>query len=246
MFVGIGTVVNTGAVILGGILGLLLKKGINERLQEMVTKALGLCVIFIGAIGVLTGLLYIDNGAIKSHGIYEIMILIASIVIGSVIGELINIEKHLENLGAFIKRKVKAKENDRFIEGFVDSFLITCVGAMTVIGAFNDALLHDPSTLFIKSILDGIILIVLTSAMGIGCIFSAIPLFIYQGLLTVLAGFINPLVSGTPQLTQFSYVGSILVFAIGINLTFGKKIRVGNMIPALLIPFIWALLRFVF
>lgn len=246
MFTGIGTVVNTGAILLGGILGLLLKKGINEKLQEMVTKALGLCVIFIGSIGVFTGLLYIDGGAIKSHGINEIMILIASIVIGSVVGEIINIEKHLENLGAFIKKKVKAKENDRFIEGFVDSFLITCVGAMTVLGAFNDALLHDPSTLFIKSILDGIILIVLTSSMGIGCIFSAIPLFIYQGLLTLLAGVISPWVVGTPQLTQFSYVGSVLVFAIGINLTFGKKIRVGNMIPALFIPFIWAFIRFVF
>ncbi len=239
MFAGIGTIVNTAAVILGGIIGLLLKKGINKRLQDIITQALGLCVMFIGAASVFIGILYIDNGTLKTQGA---MLLIGSLVIGAVIGELINIEKWLETLGAFLKKKVNAKENDRFIEGFVDSFLITCVGAMTILGAFNDALLHDPSTLFIKSILDFIILIVLSSTMGIGCMFSAIPLFVYQGLLTLLAGLIAPAISDT-LLNQFSYVGSVLIFAIGINLTFGKKIKVGNMIPALIIPFIWAFIK---
>lgn len=236
MFTGIGTVVNAVAVVAGGLLGLMLKKGIRKRYQDIITQALGICVIFIGASGVLSGILIIQEGKLVSHGT---MLLIASLVIGAIFGEVINIEKQLEKIGAWLKSKVGAKENEHFIEGFVDAFLITCVGAMTVLGAFQDALLNDPGTLFIKSILDFVILVVLGSTMGIGCIFAAIPLFIYQGLLTLLAGLIAPLISDT-LLLQFSYVGSALIFAIGINLVFGKKIRVGNLIPALLIPFVWA------
>lgn len=239
MFVGIGTIANTLAIIAGGLIGILLKKGISKRLQTTISQALGLCVIFIGGAGVLSGILFVEDGSLKTQGS---MLMIASLVIGSIIGELINIELHLEKFGAFLKRKVNANGSDRFIEGFVDSVLITCVGAMAVVGAFNDALLHDPSTLFIKSILDFIILVVLASTMGIGCVFAALPLFIYQGLLTVLAGVASPLISDS-LLTQFSYVGSVLIFAIGINLCFGKKIRVGNMVPALLVPFIWALIK---
>lgn len=242
MFIGIGTLANTLAIIAGGLIGLLLKKGINKNLQNIISQALGLCVIFIGGAGVFSGMLFVENNSIKSHGA---LILIASLVIGSIIGEIINIELRLEKLGLFLKQKVNAKENDLFIEGFVDSVLITCVGAMAVVGAFNDGLLNDPTTLFIKSILDFIILIILTSTMGIGCLFAAIPLFIYQGLLTLIAHFIGPIVSDT-LLTQFSYVGSVLIFSIGINLCFGKKIRVGNMVPALLVPFIWALIKMVF
>lgn len=242
MFVGIGTVANTLAIIAGGFIGILLKKGINKQLQATISHALGLCVIFIGAAGVLSGILFIEDESLKTQGA---MLMIAALVIGSIIGEIINIELRLEKLGAFLKKKVKAKENDRFIEGFVDSVLITCVGAMAVVGAFNDGLLHDPSTLFIKSILDFIILVILGSTMGIGCVFAALPLFVYQGLLTLLAGVASPLISET-LLTQFSYIGSVLIFAIGINLCFGKRIRVGNMVPALLIPFIWALINSMF
>lgn len=241
-FRGIGTIVNAIAVIAGGAIGILLKKGFNKRIQDILMQGLGLATIFIGLAGALSGLLSVEGGNIKSQGT---MLLIASLVIGSFLGEIINIEQHLENFGGFLKRKVGVQGDNSFVDGFVNTSLVICIGAMGVIGAFQDGLSHDPTMLFTKAILDFVIVMIFASTLGIGTIFSSIPLFLYQGILTLLAGILSPLMNDL-LIGQISYVGSVLIFGIGVNLAFGKRLRIGNMIPALLIPVLWNILQKLF
>lgn len=238
--VGIGTIVNVVAVIAASIIGMLFSGGLKERFQETMKKACGLAVIFIGISGVLEAALSVNEitNKIEANGI---MLMVFSIIIGGVIGELINIEGLLERLGEKLKKTVKPRSgNSNFTEGFVSASLIFCIGAMAIMGSFYDGALHDPTTLFIKSILDGVISLVLASNYGIGVAFSALTVGIYQGLLTLFFALGGGLMSAA-LITNLSLVGSVLIFAIGINLVFGNKIKVGNMLPALLIPVIYEL-----
>lgn len=231
--IGLGTIVNTLAVIIGSAIGMLIKGGLKQRYQETLMQALGLATMFIGISGAMSGMLKIINNGIETTGS---MILIASLVFGALVGEFLNIELRLEQLGNWLKSKVKVKNDSHFVEGFVTAALVICVGAMAIVGSLQDGLQGDSSTLFAKAILDFTIVMVFASTLGIGVMFSAIPLFVYQGSITVFATFLKPFLTETVIL-NLSFVGSVLIFAVGLNLCIGKKIKVGNLLPAMIIPF---------
>jgi uncharacterized membrane protein YqgA involved in biofilm formation len=231
--IGLGTIVNTLAIIVGGIIGLIIKDGLKSRFQKTLMNALGLATIFIGAAGAMSGMLKVNGQQLETQGT---MLLIFSLVIGGLIGEFLNIEDKLEKLGEWLKKKVKAKGNDPFVEGFVTASLVVCVGAMAIVGALQDGLLADPSTLYAKAILDFTIIMVFAATLGIGAVFSALPVGVYQGTITIFATFLKPLLTNT-VITNLSFIGSVLIFAVGVNLCFDKKIKVGNLLPAMLIPF---------
>ena len=226
---GIGTIVNILAVIIGGLIGLVIKGGLKQRYQDILNQTLGLTTMFIGVSGAMKGMLSVNGGILETKGT---MLLIASMVTGALIGEWINIEYWMERFGEGLKATVKAKNDPKFVEGFVTTSLVICVGAMAIVGAIQDGLLGDPSLLIAKSILDCVIVIVFASTYGKGTIFSAIPIAILQGGVTIFAGFLEPLLSDM-VIDSLSFVGSVLIFCVGVNLCFGKRFKVGNMLPAL-------------
>lgn len=232
--IGLGTLGNIALILTGSTIGFIIKGRLKQRFQETIMSGLGLAVMFIGISGALEGLLTVDNGKVISS---NIMLMIVSLAIGGFIGEAINIEARLDRLGGWLKGKFKLnKEKDKgFVEGFVNSSLLFCIGAMAIIGSLRDGLSADPSMLLAKGIIDGVVAIFFASTLGIGVFFSVIPVGIYQGIITIAAGFIEPLLSDR-LITNLSFVGSILIFAIGINMIFGKKIKSGNLLPAILVP----------
>ena len=229
---GLGTIINTAFVILGGLIGLLFKKGIKERYEKTLMAACGVSTIFIGITGTLQGMMTVADGKIQTQGT---MLLIFSFVIGGLIGELINIEKRMDGLGEKLKKMLHAENDNKFVDGFVNTSLIICIGAMAIVGSIQDGLTGDYSMLTAKAVLDLVIVIIMTSTYGLGAICSAIPIFIYQGGITLLGHFAGNVISDE-LIGYLSYVGSALIFCVGINITFGKKIRVGNLLPALLVP----------
>lgn len=231
--IGLGTIVNTLAVIVGSGIGLIIKGGLKQRYQQTIMQALGLATMFIGASGAMSGMLKVMDSGLETQGS---MLLIGSLVFGAIVGEFFNIELRLEQLGNWLKSKVNMKNDTTFVEGFVTSALVICVGAMAIVGSLQDGLQGDPSTLFAKAILDFIIVMVFASTLGIGVTFSALPLFIYQGSITLFSSFLRPFLTETVIL-NLSFVGSVLIFAVGINLCFGNKIKVANLLPAMIIPF---------
>jgi len=240
--IGLGTIINTVAVVGGGLLGLLLKNGIAKRFEKILMQALGLATIFIGAGGVLKYMLVIENGSIATRGT---MLLIFSLVIGCVLGQLLDIESKMETLGIKLKAAVRIKNDNRFVEGFVTASLIVCVGAMAIVGAMQDGLSGDSSMLIAKALLDFALVAILASTYGVGPIFSAIPIFVYQGAITVIAALFGAVIRDT-LIEQLSFVGSALIFCVGVNLVREKTFRVANMLPALLIPVFWELWTVVF
>ena len=235
--VGLGTLVNMAAIIVGAAAGLLIKGGLKQRFQDTIMGALGLAVIFIGISGTLQGILVVNEEGLET---INIMLMILSLVIGGLIGEVIDIEAKLDRMGELVKAKVKVKgeKGNDFVQGFTTSSLLYCVGAMAIIGSLKDGLSGDASMLYAKSFLDGISAIILTSSLGVGVFFSVLPLGLYQGAITVLAKYIEPFLSDR-LITNISFVGSILIFGIGINMLFGKKIKCGNLLPAVLIPIVY-------
>ncbi len=219
----LGTIVNLIAIIAGSLLGIIVKKGIKEEYKNTIMDGIGLAVVVIGIMG-----------AIESQ---NIMLVIASIVVGSLIGEAINIEKGLDKLGNSLQNKFGGKDSN-FSKAFVTASLVYCVGAMAIVGALESGIQGNHETLFAKSILDGISAIIFSSTLGIGVAFSSIPVFIYQGGITLLANLVKDLL--TPEvINEMSAVGSILIMAIGINILDIRKIRVANMLPAIFIPIIY-------
>ncbi len=236
---GIGTIVNTAAIIVGGIAGTLLRSGIPEKYKKIVMQGIGLAVLFIGVSGTIKEMLTIIDGNKLDRQF--LMLMIFSLVIGGLIGEFLKIETRLENIGLWFQSRVPAKGGS-FSDGFVTASLVYCIGAMAIVGAIEDGLSGNPSTLFAKSILDGVSAVIFAATMGIGVAFSAIPVFIYQGSLTLLAGVVKPWLNDT-VISQMSLVGGILIFAIGINLLEIKKINVGNLLPAVFIPVIYYIIK---
>ncbi|MBQ7340995.1 MAG: DUF554 domain-containing protein [Oscillospiraceae bacterium] len=234
-----GTIINTAAVVLGGVLGLLLKNGIAKRFEKILMQALGLATIFIGIGGVLEYMLVAENGRLSTQGT---ILLIFSLVIGCLIGEAINIESKMEKLGVKLKKVAKVKNDNRFVDGFVTASLIVCVGAMAIVGAMQDGLTGDSSMLITKALLDLVIVAILASTYGVGAVFSALPIFVYQGIITLIAALFGAVISDR-LIAELSFVGNALIFCVGVNLVKEKTFRVANMLPALLIPILAELWR---
>ncbi|NLV76125.1 MAG: DUF554 domain-containing protein [Tissierellia bacterium] len=226
----LGTVVNSIAIILGSLLGVIIKQGIEDRYKKIVMDGIGLSVVIIGI-----------AGGIKSE---NSILVIISIVLGSIIGETIDIERKLNSLGDNMEKKLGRGDNN-FSNGFVTASLVYCVGAMAIVGALESGLLGNHSTLFAKSILDGISSIIFASTLGIGVAFSAIAVFIYQGLIVLFATYLKDFLT-SEVILEMSAVGGILIMAIGLNILDFKKIKVGNMLPAIFIPLIYYVCVFIF
>ena len=233
-----GTIVNTFAVIIGGLIGLVFKKGIKENIQKSVNQALGLAVIVLGLNGVITSMLTVSQGTLSSDGT---LLLIVSLVLGVIAGEMMRIDDRLNSLGDKIGHKMNI---GNFSEGFITASLIFCVGAMTIVGALNDGLKGDSSILFVKSALDFIASIVLSATIGVGVIFSALCVLVYQGAISLLAGCIGPYLSGE-VLNQICMVGYVSVMCIGINFLGMAKIKTANFLPAMLVPVVWNIMLWV-
>lgn len=238
--VGLGTIINSAAIVVGGIFGLLFGKFMKERIQDTLLKACGVCVLFIGIAGAMEGMLKISGSSLLSG---RSMFIVASIALGAVIGEILNIEHGFERFGEWLKVKTGNAKDKGFVNGFVTASLTVCIGAMAVIGAIRDGISGDYSILVTKAILDTIIIMVMTCSLGKGCIFSAIPVFVFQGIITALARLIKPLMT-TAALANLSLVGSILIFCIGVNTVWDKRIKVANLLPSLVFAVAIAFLPF--
>ena len=237
--IGLGTIINTLAVIAAGIIGLFLKNGIKPRFQRILMQANGLAVIFIGISGVMEHMLVVQDNQISTQGT---MLLIFSLVIGSLLGEWIDIEAKMDILGEKLKAAVKMQNDSRFVDGFVTTSLIICVGAMAIVGSMQDGLTGDSSMLIAKSLLDFVIVVILAATYGIGSAFSALAIFIYQGSITLIAALFGSIISDA-LIADLSFVGCALIFCVGVNLIREKTFRVANMLPALLVPVIAELFR---
>lgn len=233
---GLGTIVNVAAIVLGGCIGIFLKGGLKKRYQETMMQALGAATIFIGVSGALKGMFTINGGTIETGGT---MMMIFTMALGALVGEWLNVERALERFGEWIKKRVKGKDDPRFVEGFVTTSLVVCIGAMAIVGSLQDGLTGDASMLYSKAFLDAIAVAIFASTLGKGAIFSAIPVGLLQGAITLFARALEPFL--TEQIiSNLSFIGSVLIFCVGVNLAFGKKFRVANMLPALIFVVIYS------
>jgi len=224
----LGNYVNTAAIVIGCLLGLLVHKGLKEAYKDIIMQAIGLSVLFIGAAVAIGGLLDPDS---------EAVLFIISLVIGGAVGEVIGIEKSLEKLGMLLQKKVGSGENN-IAQGFVTASLIFCVGTMAIIGSLESGLRGNYDILFAKSVLDGITSMILATTLGIGVIFSAGAVFIYQGAIILFAGSLEPLLT-IQVIREISIIGGILIFGIGLNMLEIIKIKTANLLPAIIVPVIY-------
>ena len=236
--VGLGTIINTAAILAGGVLGMLFGRFLKESAQDTLSKVCGVSTLFIAISGALEGMMTVEGTSLTSRGA---MLIIGSLAIGAFIGELLNIEGAFERFGEWLKIKTGNAKDRGFVEAFVTASLTVCIGAMAIVGSIQDGILGDYSILATKAVLDLIIIMVMTSSMGRGCIFSAIPVAVFQGSITALAGLVKPLMTDA-ALANLSLVGNILIFCVGINLVWGKKIKVANLLPAIVVAVIAAFL----
>ena len=220
----LGTIVNAVAVMIGGTIGLLLKKGIPERLRDTVMKGLGLCGMYLGITGCMEG--------------GETMVIILSIAIGALIGEGIDLDARLSNFCHWIEEKFK-KDGDKvsIAEGMISATLLFCVGAMSIVGSLQSGLTGNHDMIFTKSLMDGIASIIFASSFGIGVLFSSILLFCYQGSIVLLSSLAAPYLSDV-VITQMSCVGGLLLIGLAINMLDIGKIKVMNYVPAIFLPII--------
>ena len=233
-----GTIINTAAIIIGGILGYFFGNLLKERHQNTLNMACGVCVLFIGLAGALEGMLSIDGTNIVSG---HSMLVIACMALGALVGEIINLEDRFEQFGEWLKIKTGNAKDQKFVEGFVTASLTVCIGAMAIVGSIQDGIYGDYSILATKAVLDLIIVMVMTCSFGKGCAFSALPVAVLQGGMTGLARLIEPVMT-EEALANLSLIGSVLIFCVSLNLVWGKKIRVANLLPALVIAVIIAFL----
>ena len=235
---GLGTIINTLAIVAGGAGGALFGKFLKEDVQDTLTKCCGVSTMFIAITGALEQMLTVENGKIVSSGA---MLVILSLTIGAVIGELADLEGAFERFGEWLKQKTGNAKDRKFVEAFVTASLTVCIGAMAIVGSIQDGITGDYSILATKAVLDFIIIMVMSCSLGRGAVFSAIPVAVLQGSITALAGLVRPLMTDA-ALANLSMVGNVLIFCVGINLVWGKKVRVANLLPAIVIAVIAAFL----
>lgn len=228
---GLGTVMNCIAILIGGLCGMLFGKVMNPRLQDGLTKTCGISVVFIGIAGAMEKMLSVQGTTLTGGGT---MLVVGCLALGTLIGELVNIEAGFERFGVWLKQKTGNAKDGGFVDAFVSASFTVCIGAMAIVGAIQDGISGDWSVLGAKAVLDLIIIMIMTCAMGKGCIFSAIPVAILQGSVTLLARLLQPLMTDA-ALWNLSMIGSVLIFCVGVNLVWGKKLRVANMLPAVLL-----------
>ncbi|MBR3802280.1 MAG: DUF554 domain-containing protein [Clostridia bacterium] len=218
-----GSYINVVLVVAGGALGLLLKKGLPERVSDAVMKALGLCVLYIGIDGCLEG----SNA----------LIAVVSMAVGTIFGSAVDLDKHMNNFASKVEKKLSKKSDSKtnMAQGLVTATLLYCVGAMAVVGSLESGISGDHSTLITKSVIDGVSSIVLASTLGYGVLLSAAPLFVYQGGITLLAGVVAPFLNDY-TVAHMTCVGSLLIIAIAFNMIGITKIKVMNSLPAVFLP----------
>lgn len=215
----LGTLVNVGAILVGSAIGLMLHTKLPKRVITIIFQAMGLFTLLLGA-----------QMALKME---YLLLGIGSLVLGSIIGEWIGLEKYMNRFSEWVKRKAKLK-NEKFSDGLITAFLLYCMGSLTILGAIEEGMNSNPDLLLMKSLMDGVSSVALASALGIGVAFSAIPLLIYQGGITLLAGSVGDFFKDS-IINELSAVGGILLIGLGINILEIKKLRILNMIPALII-----------
>lgn len=223
----LGTIVNSAAIIAGGTFGSMLKIGISDRFKTIVMQGVGLSVMIIGI-----------NSGLKFN---NLMLVILSLVIGGIVGEVLNIEGFLDKVGKKLEYKFGNSNGSKISEGFVTASLVYCVGAMAILGALKDGLSGDHSILFAKSVLDGISSVIFASTFGFGVIFSSVSVLLYQGAITLGASFLQGLLT-EPIIADMSSVGGILILGISLNMLEIKNIKVGNLLPAIFIPLFYQIL----
>nr|WP_283245917.1 DUF554 domain-containing protein [Ligaoa zhengdingensis] len=231
-----GTIVNTLAILVGGALGLLIKRGVPKHIENSVMISLGVGIVIVALNGVIASMFTASpEGKLSDSGG---LLLIVSLALGTLVGELLRIDDHLSNLGMKIENKLGVAG---FAKGFISASLIFCVGAMSIIGPLNDGLRGDSSVLFIKSALDGTTSLILASTLGVGVLFSAVPVLVYQGAVALLAGVLTQVVSDS-LLSMICMVGYAIVLCIGLNFVGCAKIKTANLLPALLVPVVYNML----
>ena len=232
---GLGTIINVSGIIFGGVMGLLFGKKLTERYQSNLMMASALCVLFIGVSGCMEQMLKLTESGLSSSGS---MMMIVCFAVGALIGEWIDLDTKMEQFGEWLKEKTKSEGDNSFVDAFVTASLTVCIGAMAVVGSIKDGIYGDYSILAAKAVLDMIIVAIMTASMGKGCIFSAIPVGMFQGVMTLLAKLIEPFLTDE-GLADMSLTGSILIFCVGVNLIWGKKVKVANLLPAIFLAAVW-------
>lgn len=240
--VGLGTLINTGAIVLAGIIGSFFGHHLKQKHQEMLMVASGISVLFIGIAGAMEGMLKVSDSALVSG---QAMLVVLSLTIGGLLGEWLGIEEGFDHFGQWLKEKSGNAKDTSFVNAFVTASLTVCIGAMAIVGAIQDGILGNPSILITKAVLDFIIILVMSTGLGKGSGFSAVPVFLFQGTITLLAQVIKPIMTAE-ALANISLVGSVLIFCVGINLVFGQKVRVANLLPSILVAILMAYLGSIF
>lgn len=233
---GLGTLINVAAIVVGGLLGLLLRSRLSDELQQNLVRVVALCTLFIGIQGTLEQAIVLSEGAVKMQGT---MMAMGSLIAGTLIGSWLGIEKAIVRLSEWLKAKSGSGGDRQFVTAFVTTSLTVCIGAMAVVGSLRDGIDHDYSVLAAKAILDAVFVMAFSASLGRGCIFSAVPVAVFQGTMTLLAALIAPFL--TPAaLGNISLVGSMMIFCVGVNIIWGTKFKVADMLPALVIAAAWA------
>ena len=235
--VGLGTLINVALIIAGGAVGLVAGRLVKPCVQEGLLKATGVAVLFIGLSGALEGMLSVSDGALVSGGT---VVVVASLALGTLAGELLDIASWFERLGAWLRRVSGNEKNERFLDAFLTATFTVCIGAMAVVGSIQDGILGDWSTLALKGVLDALIICAMAASMGVGCLFSALPVGVLQGAITLLARALQPLMTEA-ALANLSTVCSILIFCVGVNLIRGRTFNTANMLPAVVVAVLMAL-----
>ena len=238
--IGLGTIINVAAIVAGGIVGLIGGKWLSERCQETLIRSMGICVMVVGLAGALEQMLTVEGGKLTSGGT---MMLVISMALGGLFGEILDLDKRMEGFGRWLREKSGNGKDHQFLDAFITATMTVCIGAMAIVGAVEDGIHGNYTILAAKALMDFVIILVMASSMGKGCIFSAIPVGLFQGSVTILARLVEPLLTVT-ALRNLSLVGSVLIFCVGVNLIWKNTIRVANLLPALIVAVAYALLGF--
>lgn len=233
---GFGTLLNAAAIVLGGLLGLMFRSKLSATLQENLVRAVALCCLFIGIEGTIEQTMTIVENGLRAQGT---MMAMGSLIVGTLIGSWMGIESGIVRFGQWLKLKTGSDKDQQFVSAFVTTSLTVCIGAMAVVGAIKDGIAQDYSILAAKSVLDFVFVMAFAATLGKGCLFSAIPVAIFQGLVTILSTFIEPYLTAQ-AVSNLSLVGSMMIFCVGVNIIWETKFRVADMLPALLIAVVWS------